>query len=326
MRGGRFLTGAVRMGEVSREGKERRRGKKTMSVLSIRTVSFLGLVLLMLSASRAIGDELTIHDIQSNTTDGDASVYACDPANVDQIIDCAGGVVIGKFRGFKPRVILQDPDYPAGWGAIQVKDWVYHSDVQEWELYDNVEIGDWVSLTNVWVEEFRGTTMLHYQSTYTPGFTLISQGNPVLDAVELTAADLAFPLDHGATELYESMVVTLEQVVVGQMDLGKADDNYELIQGSDVVWAADYMNAHAGGPYDPRIETGAGLVRVTGLVEQYTDAAEGWDYYQLCTRSRDDLLAAADIPTISQWGIVVMLLSIAAAGSIMWRRERVCEA
>lgn len=297
-----------------------------MSPLSFRTVTCLGLALLTLSVSRAIGDELTIYDIQSNTSDGDASIYACDPANVDQIIDCAGGVVIGKFRGFKPRIILQDTNRTDGWGAIQVKDWIYHSDVQEWELYDNVEIGDWVSLTNVWVEEFRGTTMLHYQSTYTPGFSVISQDHPVPDAVALTAADLAYPLDHSVTEPYESMVVTLEHVVVGQMGLGKAEDNYELIQGGDTVWAADYMNVDAGGPYDPRIETDAALVRITGLVEQYTDAAEGWDYYQLCTRSRDDLLAAADIPTMTQWGLVVMLLSIATAGTIAWRRERVYDA
>lgn len=297
-----------------------------MSLLSIRTVTYLGLVLFMLSESQAIGDELTIYDIQFNTSDGDASFYASDPAGVPDLYDCPGGVVIGKFRGFKPRIILQDPSRSDGWGAIQVKDWIYHSDAQEWELYDNVELGDWVSLTNVWVEESRGTTMLQYQSTYDPGFTVVSQGHPSPEPVSLTVADLVYPLDHGVTERYESMAVTLEHVTIGQMDLGKAEDNYELIQGGEIAWAADYMNVDAGGPYDPRIETDAGLVRITGLLEQYTDDNEGWDYYQLCTRSHDDLLAAADIPALPQWGLAIMLLSIAAAGTIVWRRERAYEA
>jgi hypothetical protein len=177
-----------------------------------------------------------------------------------------------------------------------------------------------VSLTNVWIEEFRGTTMLQYQAPYSPGFTVESQGHGVPDPVALSVADVAYPLDHAVTESYESMVVTLEQVTVGQMGLGKADDNYELTQGGDIAWASDYMNVDAGGPYDPRIETGAALVRVTGLLEQYTYANDGWDYYQVCTRSHDDILAAADIPAMPQWGLVVMALLVTSAGTIVWRR------
>lgn len=224
-------------------------------------------------------DDLSIYDVQANTSDGDASIYD------GQIHSVTGGIVTHKWAGWQTRVYIQNPDFPE-WGAICIKD--FEAD----ELADAVEIGDWISLSNVLIEEYRGTTFLQYDRTASPdvGFSVDSQGNPVPEATLLTAADLIIPVDHAASESWESMIVRLEDVTVGAMDLGKADDNYELIQGNDVAWGADYMNADAGGPYHPWIYTGAHLDSITGLVEQYTKLTDGWDYYQLLTRSSADIV------------------------------------
>ena len=64
---------------------------------------------------------LTIHEIQ----------YTTDPAGASghdgTIVDCAGGIVTHKFGGGKPKITLQDPAFPAGWGAIQVKEVICYS-------------------------------------------------------------------------------------------------------------------------------------------------------------------------------------------------------
>lgn len=242
-----------------------------MVLIGLVTVGWGGL-------SRA--DVLSIHDVQSTTSDGDASVYN------GQIHDVTGGIVTHKWSGFHDRVYLRDPAHPT-WGAIVIKD-----STADRALFNNVGVGDWVSFTDIYVEEFRGTTLLQYSPSLAPGvaYAVQSTGNPVPDPALLTAADLAVPVDHAASEPYESMVVRLENVTVGQKGLGKAGDNYELIQGGDVAWGADYMNIDAGAPYDPRIVTGAQLESITGLVEQYTKLTDGWDYYQLCTRSAADIV------------------------------------
>jgi len=257
---------------------------------------------------------LTIYEIQSNTSDGDASNYA------GSVVDCAGGVVVSKFPGYRPRIMLQDPAHPDEWGGIQVKDWIYESGAGEWALFDNVEIGDWVSLTNVLVEEFVGNTMLQYQVYYDPGFVVESQGNASPHPVLVSAADLRYPSDHEITERYEGMAVIVQDVRVGQMDLGKAEDNYELIRGSYVAWATDYMNMDAGAPYDPRIETGVNLLSVTGLLEQYTNTDAGWDYYQLCTRSAADIVLLP-IPAVSSWGLAATALLLLIGGTIGMERR-----
>ncbi len=254
---------------------------------------------LVAAAPLASGDPLTIYDIQHNTSDGDASVYS------GQIQSVTGGVVTHVWFGSRSRVYLQDPAHP-GWGAIVVKDW------QSGELANSVQVGDWVSLENILVEEYRGTTYLQYNRTWAPSvaFNIVSNGNPVPDPALLTAADLRVPVDHAASEPYESSVAVLENVVVGQRDLGKNADNYELLQGTDVAWGTDYMNIDAGGPYHPWIYPGAVLERIGGIVEQYTRPQEGWDYYQLCTRSSSDIVPEA--------GSLLLLL---AAGAFVNRRR-----
>ena len=275
-------------------------------------VVIVGIVVLVYT-SEARAQPLTIFEIQSSTSDGDASTYEGD------VIDCVGGIVVSKFRGFRPRVVLQDPADPDEWGGIQVKDWIYDSGQGEWVLYDNVEIGDWVSLTNVLVEEFVGNTMLQYQSAYEPGFVVESQGNALPSPVPVSASGLRYPLDHDITERYEGMAVTLQDLRVGQMDLGKADDNYELIQGGHLAWATDYMNVDAGAPYDPRIQTGINLLSITGVLEQYSSGE--WDYYQLCTRSAADIVPLP-IPAVSGWGVALMSLLLLTGGTIVLQRHR----
>jgi hypothetical protein len=258
----------------------------------------------------AQADTLSIYQIQSNTSDGDASVYD------GQIHNVTGGVVTHIWQGFNDRVYLQDPSQPT-WGAIVVKDG------EGGELSGAVSLGDWVSFTDILIQESRGTTFLQYRrsDSLTVAFSIDSTGNTVPDPVLLTAADLPVPLDHPASEPYESMMVTLENVVVGQKDLGKADDNYELHQGTDLAWAADYQNVDAGGPYHPSIVSGRILLSITGVVEQYSNEPT-WDYYQLITRFDSDIVANGLIPTVSAWGMLAMSLLIACAGTLVLRRVR----
>ena len=232
--------------------------------------------------------DLSIYDVQFTTDPAGNSPYN------GQIHNVTGGIVTHVWSGFNDRVYLRDPAHPS-WGAIVVKDG------EGGELANNVSVGDWVSFENIFIDEYRGTTFLQYRRQFAPNvaFTVETTGNPVPPPTLLTAADLAAPIegppgqwyvaDH-SSEPHESMTVTLENVTVGQMDLGKADDNYELLQGGDTAWGTDYMNIDAGGPYHPYITTGANLLSITGIVEQYTKLVDGWDYYQLNTRFGSDIV------------------------------------
>jgi len=264
-----------------------------------------------LGVARSDAQELSIYDVQYTTDpSGDSPYYT-------QIRDVAGGIVTHKWAGFNERVYLQDPAH-ATWGAIVVKDG------EDGELYDAVEIGDWVSFDDIYVDEYRGTTFLQYRRTDAPevSFTVESSGNTVPDPIILSVADLAAPIEDPQdywlvidrhSEPYESMIATLQNLTVGAMDLGKADDNYELIQGGDIAWGADYMNVDAGGPYHPSIYTGAELLSITGVVEQYYKITDtyGWDYYQLLTRSDADIV-------VPEPGVFSLLL----AGLALARRRR----
>jgi hypothetical protein len=189
-------------------------------------------------------------------------------------------------------VYLQDPAYPT-WGGIMVKDWT-----AGFVLANGVSIGDRVDLSTVYIEEASDkNTVLQFGAPWEPGssFVLVSSGNEVPNPIMLTAADIPIPTDHASSEQYESMVITLEDVVVGQRDLGRKDDNYELLQGGDTAWGADYQNIGAGGPYHPYIFNGARLHSITGIVEQSFGDPD-WDYYQLVTRSTNDIVPSTEIP------------------------------
>ena len=259
----------------------------------------LFIALLLLSAGprdfAAPADPLTLYEIQSNTSDGDASVYDW------QVVDCTGGIVVTKFWGYKARVILQDPAHPNGWGAIQVKDWTNNN------LYNQVELGDWVELTNMEVEEFNGGgTFLQWLTMHNPGFRVVSQGNPVPQPTLVTVRDIAAPLYDSAedawfvedydAEPYESMHLVIRNVTVTRRNLGKASDNYNLQSpaGND-CWAADYMNEEVEpSGYHPFVDVGQHFCAVTGLLEHYKKLSAGWDYYQLITRRSIDLAICGD--------------------------------
>jgi len=249
--------------------------------------------------TKASAQPLTIFEIQSNTIDGDAS-------RLDyQLVDFTGGICVAKFAGSRPRLILQDPAFPDGWGGIQVKDWAAFDPDPTKRLYEHVSIGDWVALTNVLVEEFRGTTFLQWQKPNSPSFTIVSRNNSIPPPKRVSVDDIAAPVgragddwyveDHSA-ERYESMRLYVTDVTVTEWDLGKAVDNYNLRSADQAsCWAADYMNADAGVlGYHPFVTVARHFCAVGGVLEQYAVPSDGWDYYQLITLGTIDLAICGD--------------------------------
>ena len=281
---------------------------KTFLVLAVAAIGF--------GVPQAGGEILLkIHLIQ----------YTDDPAGASdydgQVLNCVGGIVTHKFRGGKPKLTLQDPNppvdpkYAGGWAGIQVKDWTAGL-----ELFDAVSVGDWVSLTNVEVEEFYGNTLLHYKPDNAAGLTRESTGNPLPPHMLVTVEEIAAPVegpadewyvaDHSA-EKYEAMLLTVEEVTVTAMDLGAKRDNYNLQGQAGDCWAGDYMNADAGGLYHPCVSVGAHFDSVSGILEQYRK--DEFDYYQLLTTATDDL--------VPEPAAIVMLLVGAAAVPYRTRRS-----
>jgi len=261
---------------------------------ALGTAAVAALLALGAAPSPVVGQMLRIDQIQYTTAGDGGSPYA------GQVVNCDGGVVVGKFAGTRPRLVLQDPGYPHGWGAIQVKDWVY-----PYQMYTDAQIGDWVKLYNMMVEEFRGTTLLQRQSVYNPSYTIVSHGNPTpppkLVAVSTVPAPVYDPVRDGwfvadhAVEYLESMRVTVRDVSVVAIDLGKAYDNYELTDPLEHrCWVSDYMNVDATGVYHPFVAMGRHFCAVTGVFEQYTNLSEDWDYYQIITQSSVDLALCGD--------------------------------
>ena len=241
--------------------------------------------------SHANPSDLSIYDVQYTTDPDGVSDYNLETHNV------LGGIVthIRPWGQWK-RVYVQDPNVLT-YGGILVKDWTGG------DLALNVSVGDRIDLYSVLIEEANGTTTLQYGGP-APNAGFAPMGTaPVPDPVVLTAAELAAPVydsvggtwfvENHDSEPYEGMLVRLEDVTVGDLDLGKAGDNYELLQGGDAAWGADFLNWDAGGPYHPRIYSGAELASITGIVEQYvgeSDDGTRWDYYQLFTRWTDDIV------------------------------------
>jgi hypothetical protein len=101
------------------------------------------------------------------------------------------------------------------------------------------------------------------------------------------------------------MLVQVRDVVVVESGMGKAQDNYVLRSFREPndpnvgCWASDYMNQDREKPdlYLPAIEVGRRLRAVTGLLEQYTNLGEGFDYYQLLTLTEETVvgLCPADL-------------------------------
>ena len=233
----------------------------------------------------ALGDDLTIYDVQ----------YSVDPSGVsphaDQIHNVVGGIVTYMAAGNRDRVYLQTPGASA-WGGICVKD-AHH------ELLGQLQVGDLVTFSNIYIEDDVDTTentFLQFDRSVAPDVSVSIVGHDVglvPDPLLLSAQDLLVdPVDHAVTEPYESVIVMLQDIEIGALDLGRKGDNYELKQWNvdhwDVAWGTDYINIDAEGDYHPWIHSGALFTSITGLVEQNTKS--GWDYYQLLTRSSADLV------------------------------------
>jgi len=182
-----------------------------------------------------------------------------------------------------------------------------------------VNVGDWVETRQTLVEEFRGTTFLQYPDKNAAGsrpvLRVVSRGHSlprpfVVDVNEIRAPEY-LPLedawlvaDHRAERL-ESMFLQIRNVAVVERDMGKAQDNYGLQSVREPndpnarCWASDYMNRdrNKSDLYVPAVEVGRRFRAMTGVLEQYTNVGEGFDYYQLLTLSATSVvgLCAADL-------------------------------
>jgi hypothetical protein len=233
---------------------------------------------------------LSLYEIQYTT-----DVNGISPLN-GQIVDCLGGIVTFKRAGGRFRLTIQDPNFPYGWGGIQVKDFIGDS-------FDEVTVGDWVSLSNVLVEEYKGTTYLQFMSDNKPSLSIVSTNNLLPKPLVVSVDEITAPVEgidswvvanHDA-EKYEGMMIKVRNVSVKDTGYGKAYDNYMLSSNNDpnsVCWVSDYMNYDTDGIYHPFVEIGNTFCGVTGFLEQYTNESDGiyYDYYQLLTTKTDDFL------------------------------------
>ncbi len=257
--------------------------KRTTLMIMI-TAAILGLV------GPVQGSALSIYEIQYTT-----DVNGTSPQN-GNVVDCLGGIVIHKSAPpLRPKLTLYDPNYPEGWGGIMAKD-LYSTGV-----FDDVNVGDWVSFTNVEVEDFKGTTFLQYKSENDPNFTIVSSNNLLPKALAVKVNEIAAPIEgvdawvvanHNA-EKYEGMLIKVIDVNVKDTGYGKAFDNYILesnLEPNHSCWASDYTNDDRVGIYHPYVEIGQNFCGVAGVLEQYTAEKEGiyYDYYQLLTTSTED--------------------------------------
>ena len=254
----------------------------------------------------AAGSVLPIREIQYTESLDGASPYN------GKVIDCAGGIVVAKQAGGRPRLFVQDPNVSDGWAAIQVKGWTS-------DAFAAVSVGDWIEFRQIFVEEFRGTTLLQYWDQNPDGtrpvLKIASHGHLLPRPLVVEARQIKAPeyqsvedawvvADHGA-EKFESMLLEVRAVAVNDQALGKAKDNYGLQSFREPndpnasCWASDYLNADRKKTdlYVPAIQPGRRFRAVIGVLEQYANLGEGFDYYQLLTLNTDSLveLCLADL-------------------------------
>jgi hypothetical protein len=159
--------------------------------------------------------------------------------------------------------------------------------------------GDQIDLFGVTVDEYRGNTQLAFADS--SSLIVNSSGNVVTPLV-VSTADIPYPADHGLTEKYEFMLLTVEGVEVGAMDLGKNGDNYELNSGEGTCWASDYANIDIPPASIYYVSAGDRFTSVTGYLEQYLRDDPPWDYYQLLPRWAADYDYAPTPTEAGSWG------------------------
>lgn len=247
--------------------------------------ALLILVTCCLPIVRAQATLLEIYDIQYTTDILGDSPYK------DQVVDCTGGIVINKWLGGMTKLTLYDPTNPDGWGGIIAK-----TSTAE---FDGIQIGDWVSFTDVLVEERSGNTQLTYEIN--SGINVESMGNALPEAIEITLSSFA--------EQYESMKVKVSDVEITEMDIGKYGDNYNLHNTNGDYWGSDYMNVNAGGPYHSLVGLGAEFDSISGIIEH--KISDSWDYYQMLTTETADFV----VPEPAT-------IALLAAGAAIFRKRR----
>ena len=121
-------------------------------------------------------------------------------------------------------------------------------------------------------------------TAYSDGFASSPASTSSATSTVVAASEVAAPTetspefwlvaDHSA-EKYESMLLTVQNVQVTQLDLGKAADNYNLHAAVSDVWASDYMNVDAEGLYHPLVGLGNTFQSVAGIIEERHIAQHG---------------------------------------------------
>ncbi len=247
-------------------------------------IAVLAAVLALGAAGNA--SALTIWDIQFSAGPDYVSPY------VDQTVDVAGGVVTKVFVGGSTKVTIQDPTLGGEWAGIQL---VFSDPAQA----EGISEGDQIDVFGAVVGEYRGNTQLNMGAA--SSFVVNSTGNVVTPLV-VSVADIPAEVDHDRSEKYEFMLLTVLGVQVGQMDLGKNSDDYELVNNEGVCWASDYANSDLPPGQDYYVQPGESFDAVTGYLEQYLRLDQGWDYYQLLPRSSGDYVPAGTPAQETTWG------------------------
>lgn len=240
-------------------------------VLAVVTV----VPLVLLSASAVVGDVLTYNIYQIQFSDSAQGWRS--PLHGDTVC-CVGGIVTHIFKN---RFALQDTTLGSEWSAIEV---------QGFPVYPfGIEVGDQVDFDSVCVDEVAGVTVLKYYDY--SSHVVNSTGNPLPEPLTLSLSEIRYPAHPELVEKYASMLVAVEEdMTIGAMDLGKHDDNYELIgQFGDTAWASDYGNTEID-TATYYVSHGECYRRLVGILQRYDDDAE-WDYYQLLPRGCRDYYA-----------------------------------
>ena len=214
------------------------------------------------------------------------------------------------------------------------------------DLVRAVKVGDRVTLHNALFGDRAafGNDVLYYDAiSFGSSFDAPVPGT-LPDYTVVAAADVpGGPLSGSGAEQYQSMRLLVEDVTITGMGLGKAGDDYSLIDaGGDTLWAADYVNEdkqYSGiwwnttyhhyvspdDPSDPHYDPnnpinddgyggiGQEFLSISGVLESYRNDPVNptYDYYQLLTLD-DASFGLVPVPEPST--MVLFLLGIALIG------------
>lgn len=194
--------------------------------------------------------------------------------HVGEVVNCTGGIVTHKFR---QRICIQNPQFGSEWAAIEIRGYpVYPT---------GIEVGDFIELESVYVDEYRGATTLQYYND--SRHTVLSSGNPLPEPVPVPVWHIRYPAHPEDCERYAAMLIALnEPVTVGALGLGGHEDNYELLSDlGDIAYGSDYANGDIDSTY--YVSSGECYERIVGVLQRYDDDDQ-WDYYQLLPRGIAD--------------------------------------